>query len=277
MKKKIFVVSDEHGYYQELIKALNEVGYDEDNPSHLLISLGDNMDRGEESLSIYEYYKRLSDENKAIILKGNHTDMFIEWLEGPVTNFNYKMNGLHTTIDDFDHRTQSFFSWILIDKKLDQQNLTYEDWDNLWYEWSEITRNSIKEEYPELLPWLKSLPNYYESKNYIFTHGSIQTYGDWKNPVKGWDWHHWDRGDFFGENIINTNKKVIVGHFYTSKIREKYNVGELDDYSILTRDDGQIIMIDGCVPLNRKINVLVIEEEELLETNNNEKEVNINE
>ena len=46
--KKYFVVSDIHGCYDELIKALNEVGFDETNPSHYLIDCGDFYDRGEQ-------------------------------------------------------------------------------------------------------------------------------------------------------------------------------------------------------------------------------------
>ena len=42
-------------------KAEEEAGYDETNPNHFRISLGDCFDREHDSLKIYEYYKRLCD------------------------------------------------------------------------------------------------------------------------------------------------------------------------------------------------------------------------
>ena len=101
MKKKIFAVSDIHGDYDALISSLEEAGYDENNPEHLLISLGDGFDRGERSADVYEYLKRLSDENKAIVLKGNHTMMFIDYLNGTSLDpFNYYRNGEERSHED---------------------------------------------------------------------------------------------------------------------------------------------------------------------------------
>ena len=35
---KFFVFSDVHGFYDEFVKALDEAGYDKNNPEHWLIS-----------------------------------------------------------------------------------------------------------------------------------------------------------------------------------------------------------------------------------------------
>ena len=61
MRKTIFAVSDIHGEYKALLEALEKAGFDENNPNHLLISIGDAFDRGDSSLSVYQYLKRLSD------------------------------------------------------------------------------------------------------------------------------------------------------------------------------------------------------------------------
>ena len=50
---KLFVVSDLHGHYKELIKALKKAEFDENNDNHLLISLGDMFDRGQDSVLVY--------------------------------------------------------------------------------------------------------------------------------------------------------------------------------------------------------------------------------
>ena len=75
---KLFVVSDVHGFYDYLIRDLKQVGYNDNDKNNLLIDCGDFFDRGEQAVEVYEYYKRLSDEGKAIILRGNHTNMLID-------------------------------------------------------------------------------------------------------------------------------------------------------------------------------------------------------
>ena len=129
MKKKIFAVSDIHNEYDALIDALNKAGFDENNPEHLLVSIGDAFDRGSSAIAVYEYLKRLSDKGSAIVLKGNHTGFFINYLNGTsVDPFNYLHNGTDETLADFLGRSRPFESWCLIDKKID--NPTFGDFAN---------------------------------------------------------------------------------------------------------------------------------------------------
>ena len=265
MKKTIFAVSDIHGHFKELKKALDESGYDENNPEHLLISLGDAFDRGTEALNVYKYLRKLSDENKAIILRGNHTGMFIEYLNGAsISPFNYLKNGTNETLADFLHRTRPFESWCFVDKNIDEP--TYMDFAN----WINEAREEINNEYPDLLDWLENRPYYYETKNYIFTHGCINgTCNDWHEPDKDlygkildWDACLWARPEDFYNPITNTEKHVVVGHIHTDLLK---NIAgkEFDGNQIYTRDDGRITGIDTCTIMTKRINVLVIKEEEL--------------
>lgn len=254
MKKKIFVVSDVHGNYGALAKSLMEKGYEETKRNNLLIVCGDLFDRGRESLEVYTQLKRLSDEKKAIIVRGNHDDMFIDYLTGKcITPFNYYRNGTRETFADFMHQTAPFETWCIY-KNIEIP--TYLD----FADWLEIARQQINEEYPELLPWLQKLPYYYETKNYIFTHGAIDTeivdwhLGNWKKLV-------WDDGSFFNKPIENTNKTVVIGHFSTRHLREKYNINDNGGDDILYRDDNKVIAIDTCTILTNKVNVLVVKDE----------------
>lgn len=259
MKKKLFIVSDIHGFYTELKDCLEKAGYDEDNENHLLVVCGDLFDRGSESTLVYAFLKRLSDENKAIVIKGNHDQMLIDYLDGTsITPFNYIYNGTRETFAEFLHQTAPFESWIILSDK--------EPTMGSFAEWLKGARKEINKEYPELLPWLKDRPYYYETKNYIFTHGAIDTTSeDWHDPINlPWDDLVWDNGDFFGQHIANINKTVVIGHFGTSHLREIYNLGfENDKYEILKRDDNKVIAIDGTTVLSHKVNVLVIEDEEV--------------
>lgn len=263
--KKIFAVSDIHGNYQALKKALDNAGFDEDSDSHLLVVLGDHFDRGEESLTVYQYLKKLTDKNKAITIMGNHDLMFIDYLEGTVLDpFNYFRNGERETFADFWHRTDPFESWCAVDAQIEQPT------NGDFARWLNIVSKDINEEYPELLEWLKNQPYYYETKNYIFTHGAIDTsVYDWHNPhcyrygYTDWEALTWDDGSFFGKNINNTDKTIVIGHFGTNHLRNMYYLKDNneDDFSILERRDKKVIALDATSILSNQINVLVIEDE----------------
>ena len=61
------------------------------------------------------------------------------------------------------------------------------------------------------------------------------------------------------------DKTVVIGHFGTAHLREMYEIDDnKDKYDILTREDGKVIAIDATTVVSKKVNVLVIEGEELL-------------
>lgn len=278
MNKKMFIFSDPHGFYDETIKCLKESGYDENNDEHLLVCLGDFTDRGSQSLELYEYLYRLTQDGKAIVLPGNHSKFLIEYLDGTTNNpFNYLNNGVDETFASLLGRTRPFESWCLIDNHIEEP--TYGDFSN----WLVQARAEINKQYPELLPWLKSLPRYFETEHYIMAHASIDTQAiDWREPhcirhtLIDWDALDFDDGSFLGKRMLNTyGKTVVVGHFHTYHLRHKYNYSTVTnpasdeaDHSILDINDetlGHKIFIDGCTPLTKKVNVLVIEDKLLEE------------
>ena len=48
--RKLFIVSDVHSYFNEMIQALSNAGFDRNNPNHIFVSLGDLLDRGKQSV-----------------------------------------------------------------------------------------------------------------------------------------------------------------------------------------------------------------------------------
>ena len=270
MKKTIFAVSDIHNEYDVLIDALNKAGFDENNPEHLLVSVGDAFDRGESAFEVYEYLKRLSDKGSAVVLKGNHTKFFTGYLDGTILSpLNYYNNGTNETMASFLHETSPFETYCVL-RGIEQP--TYGD----FADWVGEARQEINGEFPELLEWLKTRPYYLETKNYIFTHGAIDTDAkDWHEPhctryhFTDWEALMWDDGSFFGKEINNTDKTVVIGHFGTSTLRKKYgyspNRNPLGSFDILRRKDGRVIAIDATTNYSKKVNVLVIENEELLD------------
>lgn len=265
MKKKLFIFSDVHGEYAALRETLVESGFDENNPNHLLISCGDIFDRGDESLSIYQYLKELYDKGKCICLTGNHEVMITDYLTlKDKSPWNYILNGVRNTFADFLHQTAPFEVWRLLDKHTEEP--TQADFE----EWVEkVAVKEINKEYPELLSWIQSMPYYFETKNYIFTHAAIDTTAsDWHKPNIPWSELVWDDCSFFGKDIKNTNKVVVIGHVGTNHLRKMHQIGLNDPkWSILRREDGKVIALDATSNYSHKVNVLVIEDE-LLEKGN---------
>lgn len=262
MKKKLYIVSDLHGHYTELKNALIESVFDEDNDNHLLIVLGDCFDRGIENLEVYNYLTDLQYKGKCIIIKGNHDIMLENYLNGTtISPWNYIRNGTNETLADFLQCTSPFETYCLFHGL--QPNV------GDFGKWIRTARDEINKEFPHLLPWLQNLPYYFETKNYIFVHGAIDTkVEDWHNPhcqmyhYIDWEALTWDDGSFFGKDIKNNNKTVVIGHFGTDALRERYWLPKGEKpYDILKREDGRVIAIDTCTALTKRVNVLVLEDE----------------
>ena len=278
---KLFVVSDVHGHLKEMNRDLKEKGYDSTDDNNLLIVLGDLFDRGEQSKEIFEELKSLVEAGKAVVLHGNHEDFIIEFLEGKDCYFNYAHNGFGRTIDSFLGQTRALEMFLFYCQDLPDAALSmYGDrvkpilgdtvsvpFEVVFDIFQEYAREEILKDNPDLLKWLRELPFYYETENYIFTHASIDgSCKDWKNPKKSkysfwtpWQYLTWDEGDFYEKPITNTDKTVVVGHFHTDAIRERYGLepGKLVN-DILYGD--RKIFIDACTILTKRVNVLVIED-----------------
>ena len=261
---KFFVVSDIHGFHSELMEALDKAGFNPEINDHFLISCGDEFDRGPEALYTYAYLRGLAKRGKAIVLKGNHTMFLTEYLSGEnLSPFNYRFNGTRETLADFLGQTAPFETWCA-SQHIEQP--TYGD----FAKWICEARKEINENYPDLIEWMETRPYYFETKNYIFTHGAIDgTCQNWYFPKKDaygrfmdWDACMWDDGSFFGSEIINTDKTVVIGHFGTQHLRKMYGIQDSDDpYGILYREDGKVIAIDATTALSHRVNVLVVEDE----------------
>lgn len=253
MKKKFFIFSDVHGEFNALENSLIEAGYDRYNENHVLVSLGDNFDRGEQSRDVYYLLKRA--KARSICIKGNH-EVFLEealtkGTDGEYVLFNFLHNGLDKTIESFSGtKMGAITNMDVIDNMIDMINIGY----------------------PELLSWLKSRPLYYETKNYIFVHAGIHpTLLNWKDTDE-----HFMLWDIDNSHIpcMNTGKTIIFGHHHAFRVKRNaenagYRVTELKGNVYGCKDDnapilvGNKIAIDPCSNFTHKVNVIVIEDETL--------------
>ena len=85
---RYYVVSDIHGFYTELYKALAEKGFFTDTEPHKLIVCGDLFDRGKEAVKVQSFISDLMERDEVILIRGNHEDL-IMYLIQDWENFGY--------------------------------------------------------------------------------------------------------------------------------------------------------------------------------------------
>lgn len=254
---KLFVVSDIHGYYDILIEHLRKAGFEDNNPSQLLICCGDYWDRGKQPVEVMNYLMSLTN---VILVRGNHEDLMIEMLN----------RGIQLQ-HDISNGTQTTFLQLASEIKNPTQTLDLE------------VENYIK-------PFYSKMVNFYETKNHIFVHGwipvkeefedntsfsTIKRYDpDWRNASEvEWTDARWYNGmKLAKEGIIEPNKTIVCGHWHCAwgYQRDILLRGSLKDIEEFQNNpiwepykDTGIIAIDRCTAATKEMNILILEDEVL--------------
>lgn len=241
---RLFVISDIHGFYDEMIKSLNEAGFNKD--TDILISLGDNIDRGKQPKEVIDYLYSLPNK---VLIRGNHEDLFQDACMRGYPLYHDYCNGTHQSICMLNNDDVYSNQYHNLKKNTD------------CYRYRCIISNDMVD--------------YFETKNYIFVHSFLPTkkelgheyvINNWKEAENSkWEDARW--GNPFGlmKTVLNIPKKTIVfGHFHTSyankmdgKCIEEF--GEGADFSI--NYGSNYIGIDACTAHSHKVNCLVLEDE----------------
>ena len=236
-KKKQFIVSDIHGHYTLLKEALNNVGFDNCNPEHILICCGDYFDRGNENYEVLKFFERL---NHKVLLRGNHEDLLLKLLQsGKVLPHNY-INGTMQTLNDFFSK----YSINPLDDTID---------------FSGKSRTVDR-----ICDFIDETINYYETDNYVFVHGWIpdgaKTSEDLKKASDAeWGKARWTKWiDKYEGTGPLADKTLVCGHvpsFYAKHFdifRGSHN------YDIFYGNG--MIAIDAGTFDTKQVNVLVIDD-----------------
>ena len=83
---KYFCISDIHSYYSAMLYALTSKGFDIENSNHKVIICGDAFDRGDDTIKVFEFMKKLQSQDRLIYIKGNHEDLFFDCLNDMLSN-----------------------------------------------------------------------------------------------------------------------------------------------------------------------------------------------
>lgn len=188
---RFFVVGDIHGCLLEFTTLLKKW----DRDKYRLIQLGDLLDRGKKSKSTLILAMHLKKQYDTIFLKGNHEELFLNFIDDPVNEGEFYLNqGGNATIDSFLGEKASI--------RYTPEHLA----------------NLMKEKYPEVIQFIRDMPYFHESEYFIFVHAGVNlVYSDWKNSSEA-DFV-WIRQPFH-YGINETGKTIVFGHTTTRVLNE---------------------------------------------------------
>lgn len=264
---KFFVISDVHGYYDEMKKALDDAGFDPLNSEHWLISCGDNFDRGPEPIEVMKYLQGLP---RKILVKGNHCSLLQDLCDRGYPGAHDYSNGTFDTVCEFGRAGEG------------------NDFDRCCLVTHQRTKNFID-----------SMVNYFETKNYIFVHGWIPVVckddmpmyyrhnrqfefnSDWRSAhYSEWEQARWLNGiDMARKGFVEPEKTIVCGHWHCSygHYIDALKDALANDTDLKVEEFGTtaiwepyysngVIAIDRCTAYTGEVNVLVLEDE-FLENN----------
>ena len=249
---KFFVISDVHGFYDEMIDALEKAGFDINNPNHWIIGCGDYVDRGPKP---WETIKWLHNLPRKILVRGNHEELFESCCYRGEPYMHDVHNGTAQTIIDLASRNPMYQGYF-----------------------PDAAEYALK----RTKAFRDSMVNYFETKNYIFVHSWIPViskdgkpahhlYGrsfefnpNWRDATpQEWKDSRWGNPFDMAARGLLPDKTVVFGHWHSStgwaQSEGRSEFGEdakFDPYY----GDG-FIAIDACTAHSGKCNVLVIEDE----------------
>lgn len=240
MSTKLFVTSDVHGHYSELMKALKEAGFDRDNPKHYFVSCGDLFDRGVENPLVFDFVKGLK---RKFLIKGNHEEMLYEALKRGYINRVDALNGTDITI------CQLLGPYAINEKGY-------------------INKIDYKAKIYEIMSFIDYMRDYYEAGKYVFVHGWVPVIFENEKPIANEDyksasssewsdtrWYEWQQ--FYQARATLNDKIIVCGHRNCS-LGHMFDENRNPTSSEPFYGEG-MIAIDALTVRSGRVNVLVIE------------------
>lgn len=256
---KYYVAADIHGFFDELITALDEKGFFTDPEPHKLIICGDLFDRGSQAVELQNFILDLLAEDSVILIRGNHEDLALDLLNG----------WMRRSYLQYHHYTNGTISTIL--------QLTQANQDDLYRIPDHVGREFLQSPYVQTI--IPAMRNCFETPHYIFVHGWIPCtvvdhspyqidyiyIEDWRNAnKKAWDRARWINGmEAAHGGVVEPGKTIVCGHWHCSFGHAHYERkgGEFEHNPDFTPYYGDgVIALDACTVRSGKVNCIVIED-----------------
>ncbi len=241
-ERKLFVVTDIHGHYTLLRRTLDAAGFDNWDDRHLLVCCGDYFDRGTENLMVLKYMERIRHK---VLLRGNHEDMLLEiFRTGRLQPYHY-LNGTAETMVEF------FGKYAL-------------DGDTGEIDFSGKTRMLDR-----VTEFIEGLGTYYETDDYVFTHGWLPTLPteegcridpNWRQASpEAWKKARWIRWpDMYHTCDRLPDKTIVCGHVPSFRAAA-FDSARPKNSAAPFRGKG-MIALDAGTATTGALNVLVLDE-----------------
>ena len=274
---KYYFISDVHGQYNKMVKALQEAHFDATEDT--LVSLGDLFDRGPDSKKVLEYV--MSCPNR-ILLWGNHDARLKAILLNEPSNSYDVSNGVPETLQSFCNLPKKpAISWGLQVFKSDSQYQNVREL--LWKYFDECHWCA---EFSDLIAVHAWIPCVMDFERYGFQKIPIYYYYSyWREADKEmWYDTSWANTAEIIKSTAYPEKDMIVGHWHAWRIahangQPRYKQTEYtmwargivdqfvcncDSYTYKASNGRQVTLIDGCSNLpSGQVNVYVKETEEI--------------
>ena len=250
-------------------QALIKHGFDENNKEHILISLGDIFDRGNQNYEMYEYLKNFPKDRK-ILIRGNHEYLLQKLLRDKEPKAHDFSNGTVNTVMEISDALSDKKYWK---DRCDVLKLI-SDWidSDEWVNYYELDRfifvhsfipvrlmGDAKKKYAEYPPYRVEMECVYNGfTNYLTQLNDFReckAKARWETATWGCPYVLFEGGLFDKE--VKKGKVLVCGHWSASDFHEHYE-GIEDNNNIF--NGANMIALDGKTPFSHHVNVLVLEE-----------------
>lgn len=261
---KYYVVSDVHGYYTQLKKALKDAGFFDEREPCVLIVCGDLLDRGPEARPLIRFMLQLMEEGRLIYILGNHEELLVQCLQEIASG------GVHEIASGMSHHYNNG-TWDSLLQISEMSEM--EAYNNP----GKLVRRVMHS--PLCQKLLATCVDYYETPHFIFTHGWIPCHKEGGSPYAKYRYDpHWREADerawrrarwFNGmelacrHRVVEPNKTIVCGHWHTSYGHAciHHSCSEWGSGAIFSPFSASgILAIDASTANSSTINCVVIED-----------------
>ena len=228
------------------------------NGENRIVFLGDYIDYGDSSFQVLKYIWDLQNEygeEKVKVLKGNHEQMFLEWIDDYRNPYSDGTEDYMTFNDwlrsDFDYGANTISTFIA------ENQMNFLNQISRTCSLETISREAVQmilSKHKELISWIRKMPSYYEAENQIFVHAGVD-----EEAGKYWMWGTSD-------SILLGKFPATKGKFYKTIVAGHVGTGTRDladdrSYHDIYYDGESHYYIDGSVYKGGKLLLLAYDEE----------------
>lgn len=251
----IYAMSDIHGCLKELQKQMEWVDLSGDNR---IVFLGDYIDYGNSSYQVLQYIldlQRKYGKEKIVVLKGNHEEMFLEWIDDYRNTYSGTAEDHMVFNDwlltDFEHRANTIRTFV------SAQQMDFLNQISGTCSLETISKEAVQmilSNYKEVICWMRKMPSYFETGSQIFVHAGVD-----EEAGEYWMWGTSD-------SIFLGKFPAAKGKFYKTIIAGHVGTGSRDlandrSYHDVFYDGESHYYIDGSVYKGGKLLLLAYDEE----------------